>query len=146
MEAIAELYGYRWCAELRFDDIKTTMHMDVLRAKSADVVRKEIAMHLLAYNLIRGLMWQAAITHGRPLHRLSLAGTVGHLNALEPFLELNRGTDWTSQLHKLLLRWIAGDILPHRPNRLEPRAVKRRPKEYDRLNRPRHQMRKALLR
>ena len=43
-------------------------------------------MHLLAYNLIRGLMWQAAATHGRPLHRLSFAGTIGHLNALEPFL------------------------------------------------------------
>ena len=63
-----------WLIELRFRDIKTTMGMEVLRGKTADIVRKEIAMHLLAYNLIRCPMWQAAAKHGRPLHRARLAG------------------------------------------------------------------------
>ena len=145
LEKIAALYRDRWLIELRFDDIKTTMRMDVLRGKSADVIRKEIAMHLLAYNLIRGLMWQAAATHGPPLHRLSLAGTIGHLNALEPYFHLYGRTDRAARLHELLLRWIAKDLLPHRPNRVEPRAVKRRPKEYPHLNRPCTEARKALV-
>jgi len=139
------LYRDRWLIELRFRDIKSTMGMEVLRGKTPDFVQKEIAIHLLAYNLIRGLMWQAAAQHGRPLHRLSFAGTVDRLNAFEPYLYLYGGTDQAQHLYALLLRWIARDTLPDRPNRIEPRAVKRRPKGYDRLNRPRHEMRKALL-
>jgi hypothetical protein len=145
-EAIAALYRDRWLIELRFRDIKTTMAMEVLRGKTADIVRKEIYMHLLAYNLIRCLMWQAAAEHGRPLHRLSFAGTVDRLNALKPYLPLYEGSDRGQRLYALLLRWIAHDLVPHRPDRLEPRAVKRRPKQYGLLNRPRSEMRKALLR
>jgi len=103
-------------------------------------------MHLLAYNLIRALMWQAAEEHGQLLHRLSFAGTVGHLNALAPYLWLYAGTRRSDILYALLLEWIARDKLPHRPHRIEPRAIKRRPKEYDRLNKPRYELRQALLR
>lgn len=145
-EEIAALYGDRWTVELRLRDIKTTMRMDILRGKSPDIVRKEILMHLLAYNLIRALMWQAARTHGRSLHRLSFAGTIQHLNALAPYLWLYAGTRRYAALHSLLLEWIARDRLPPRPARIEPRAVKRRPKEYDLLNKPRQQLRQALLR
>ena len=144
-ERIAALYRDRWLIELRFRDIKTTMGMEVLRGKTPDVVRKEIHMHLLAYNLIRGLMWQAAATHGRPLHRMSFAGTVDRLNALQPYLQIHPAGRHAESLYQLLLRWIAHDPVPDRPNRIEPRAVKRRPKPYDLLNRPRNQMRKALL-
>jgi hypothetical protein len=146
LEEIAALYGDRWMVELRLRDIKTTMQMDVLRGKSQDVVRKEILMHLLAYNLIRALMWQAAQKHGQPLHRLSFAGTVEHLNALAPYLWIYASTDKFDVLYALLLEWIARDKLPLRPGRIEPRAVKRRPKEYDLLNKPRHELRRALLR
>jgi hypothetical protein len=146
LEEIADLYGDRWTVELRLRDIKTTMRMDILRGKSPDVVRKEIFMHLLAYNLIRALMWQAAEEHGRPLHHLSFAGTVQHLNALAPYLWLYAGTRRFASLYALLLEWIARDKLPDRPGRMEPRAVKRRPKEYDLLNKPRNQLRQALLR
>jgi len=145
-QEIAALYGDRWTVELRLRDIKTTMQMDVLRGKSPDIVRKEILMHLLAYNLIRALMWQAAQKHGQPLHRLSFAGTVEHLNALAPYLWLYGGTRRSDIVYALLLEWIARDKLPHRPGRIEPRAVKRRPKEYDRLNKPRQELRQALLR
>jgi hypothetical protein len=143
---IAALYRDRWLIELRFRDIKTTMGMDVLRGKTPDIVHKEIWMHMLAYNMVRALMWQAANQHGRPLHRMSLAGTVDRINAFTPYLLLLEGTDRASALLQLLLKWIANDPVPDRANRLEPRAVKRRPKEYALLNRPRNQMRKALLR
>jgi hypothetical protein len=103
-------------------------------------------MHLVAYNLIRCLMWQAAARHGRPLHRLSFTGTMDRLNALTPYLWLYEGTPRAEALYELLLQWIARDPVPDRPNRVEPRAIKRRPKEYDRLNRPRHEMREALAR
>jgi len=145
LEAIAQLYGDRWTVELRLRDLKTTLGMEVLRGKSPDVVCKEIYMHLVAYNLIRALMWQAAQEHDRPLHRLSFAGTVQRFNVVAPYLDLFCGTAKAVMLYRLLLKWIAGDLLPYRPNRIEPRAVKRRPKEYALLNRPRQEMRKALL-
>ena len=68
------------------------------------------------------------------------------INALAPYLWLLEGTPRAEALYELLLMWTAHDLVPDRPNRIEPRAVKRRPKEYDRLNRPRAQMRKALVR
>jgi hypothetical protein len=146
LEEIAALYADRWTVELRLRDLKTTLGMDVLRGKSPDVVCKEIYMHGVAYNLIRVLMWQAAQTHHRPLHRLSFAGTMQRFEVMAPYLYLFSGTDKAVRLYQLLLSWIAGDLLPYRPGRIEPRAVKRRPKEYDRLNKPRQQLRQALLR
>jgi len=144
-EQIAGLYRDRWIVELRLRDIKTTLGMDILRGKSADVVRKEIYMHLLVYNLIRVLMWQASETHHRPLHRLSFAGTLQRFNVVLPYLWLFSGTKKAVVLYQYLLIWISRDKLPSRPNRIEPRAVKRRPKEYALLNKPRSEMRKALL-
>lgn len=144
-EAIAQLYADRWTVELRLRDLKTTLGMDVLRGKSPDVVCKEIYMHLVAYNLIRALMWQAAEEHHRPLHRLSFAGTMQRFEFAVPYFYLFCGTAKAVKLYQMLLKWIAWDILPSRPNRIEPRAVKRRPKEYALLNRPRQEMREALL-
>jgi hypothetical protein len=144
-EQIAALYADRWTVELRIRDVKTTLEMEVLRGKSPDVVRKEILMHFLAYDLIRALMWQAAQRHNRPLHRLSFAGTMQHFEAVAPYLWLFAGTPKAGALYKLLLSWIANDMLPRRPNRLEPRVLKRRPKPYKLLTRPRNEMRKALL-
>jgi len=102
-------------------------------------------MHLVAYNLIRALMWQSAQEHDRPLHRLSFAGTMQLFEVMAPYLCLFFGTAKAIMLYHLLLKWIASDILPYRPNRIEPRAVKRRPKEYALLNRSRKEMREALL-
>jgi len=146
LETIAQLYADRWTVELRLRDLKTTLGMDVLRGKSPDVVCKEIYMHVVAYNLIRALMWQAAETHHRSLHRLSFAGTMQRFEVMAPYLYLFCGTAKALKLYQLLLKWIAGDILPYRPGRIEPRAVKRRPKQYDLMNKPRHQLRQALLR
>jgi hypothetical protein len=144
-EQIAGLYRDRWIVELRLRDIKTTLGMDILRGKSADVVRKEIYMNLLVYNLIRVLMWQASQAHDQPLHHLSFAGTLQRVNVVLPYLWLFSGTKKAVVLYQYLLSWIARDKLPCRPNRIEPRAVKRRPKEYALLNKPRSEMKGALL-
>jgi hypothetical protein len=146
LEKIAALYRDRWTAELRIREVKTTLKMEILRGKSEDVVRKEIYMHLLAYNLMRALMWQAAQPHGKLLHRLSFAGTLQRFHAVAPYLWLFTGTPQAAPLYQLLLSWIARDYLPERPDRIEPRAVKRRPKPYDLLTRPRKEMQEALLR
>ena len=140
LEHIAALYRDRWTAELRLRDIKTTLRMDVLRCKSPQMVKKEIYMHFLAYDLIRVLMWQASRIHRRALHRLSFAGTVQRFEVICPYLLLFSGPQHITVLCKLLLSWIAHDVLPNRPNRVEPRALKRRPKQYDLLNKPRHLM------
>jgi len=145
LSKIRELYRDRWQVELRLRDIKTTMGMDILRGKSPAMVRKEIAMHLLAYNLIRVLMFQAAREHHRLLHRLSFAGTVQRLNAMAPFIAMPMGIELTATLYRWLLKAIAEDRVPYRPNRVEPRALKRRLKEYDLLNKPRAQMRRELM-
>jgi hypothetical protein len=145
-EAVAALATDEDAADVeRAHQLETLAEMEILHGKSEDIVRKEIYMHLLAYNLIRALMWQAAQEHGRPLHRLSFAGTVQRLQAVAPYLWLFAGTSKATQLHTWLLSWIARDILPDRPNRLEPRALKRRPKPYALLTRPRNEMRKVLL-
>jgi len=143
-EQIAALYGDRWTVELRLRDLKTTLRMEVLRGQSPDVVRKEILMHFLAYDLIRALMWHAAQEHERPLHRLSFAGTMQRFQAIAPYLCLFRGTARAMELYRLLLFWIASAVVPERPHRVEPRVVKRRPKPHKLLNRPRKEMRKAV--
>ena len=140
LERIADLYRDRWTAELRLRDVKTTLGMDVLRCKSYQMVQKEIYMHFLVYNLIRVLMWQACQTHHRPMHRLSFAGTVQRFEAICPYLWLYSGTKRLTEVYQLLLRWIAHDVLPHRPNRTESRVIKRRPKDYAWLTKPRHSM------
>jgi hypothetical protein len=136
---IRALYRDRWTAELNLRSLKTHLSMEILRGQSPDVVRKEITMHIMVYNLIRLLMWHAARQHGADLHRLSFTGTLHRLRELiaclifRPFqgqIDLNR-------LLSQLLQWIADDRLPHRPNRFEPRRKKRRPKVYSLLSKTR---------
>jgi hypothetical protein len=138
-DEVRVLFRDRWTAELNLRSLKTHLGMDILRGESPDVVRKEIAMHLLAYNLIRLLMWQAARQHGRVLHRLSFTGTLHRLRRVLPLAMLlfARGATHRQHLSMCLLEWIAEDELPNRPNRCEPRRKKRRPKGYSLLNKPR---------
>ena len=138
-DAIRDLYRDRWTAELNFRSLKTQLGMEVLRGQSPDVVRKEIIMHLLGYNLIRLLMWEAARKHGRDLHRLSFTGTLHRLRQSLPLLLLRAQSGTVNETHHFeqLLEWIADDLVPDRPDRIEPRRVKRRPKTYSRLTHPR---------
>jgi hypothetical protein len=138
-DEIRALYRDRWTAELNFRSLKTHLGMDVLHGESPDVVLKELHMHLLAYNLIRLVMWQAAQAHGGCLHRLSFTGTFHRLRAALPLLLYLSATGSVTQ-HTLalhVLACVAQDRVPHRPDRLEPRRKKRRPKGYSLLQQPR---------
>jgi hypothetical protein len=135
-EAFADLYRRRWQAELFLRDIKTTMGMDILRCKNPSMIHKELTMHLIAYNLVRLTMLEAAHGHATPPERLSFKGTLSTVRAWAP-LFLSAPLSRRRALWESLLCCLADDPLPLRPNRIEPRARKRRPKNFQLLNKPR---------
>jgi hypothetical protein len=140
---IVGLYGQRWDVELDLKHIKTTLGMDVLRCKTPSMVRKEIYVYLLAYNLLRSLMWSAGTTYGTSPLRLSLQGTRHHLNNFIPELLATSSTK-CQPIYHILLKVIAHKVVPSRPGRSEPRVRKRRPKIYPLMTKPRHELRKQL--
>ena len=137
---IAELYRARWNAELDFRSIKITMHMEILRCKTPELVRKEIWTHILAYNLIRTMMAQAAATHSIKPRSISLKGTIQFLAEFQRLLDYqsHRGGAHRSKLYQQLLACIAAGRVGNRPDRWEPRLLKRRPKHYTSLREPRN--------
>lgn len=136
-EEIAELYRHRWAVELFLRDIKIAMGMDVLRCKTPGMVEKELWMHVIAYNLVRGIMREAALKHGAPLERISFKGTCDAIRNWAPVLAMASPRKQAS-LSRALFRSIARNLVPYRPNRAQPRAKKRRPKNYQLLTQPRH--------
>jgi len=122
---VAALYGQRWQIETNFRHLKQTLRMDVLRCRTVEGVNKELLMYAVVYNLVRQVMHEAAKRQQVPLERISF------IDAVRWLAEAVHGTV------ALKLR-----LVPDRPGRIEPRAVKRRPKEYDRLNQPRAVLRK----
>lgn len=140
---IIGLYGKRWDVELDLRHLKTTLGMDVLRCKTPPMVRKEIYVYLLAYNLLRGLMWSSGTTYGTPPLRLSLQGTRHHFNNFIPQL-LVASSQKRLQIYSTLLKIIAHKAVPERPGRSEPRVRKRRPKAYPLMTKPRQVLRKQL--
>jgi hypothetical protein len=138
---LADLYFRRWGIELHFREIKTLLNMDVLRCLSPDMIERELRMHFVAYNLIRCVMQKAALTHGADLNRLSFKGA---LDTVRQFANAMHGAEdkprtINAMIDQMLLA-IARDPNPHRPGRSEPRAVKRRRKNFKLLNKPRHEM------
>jgi hypothetical protein len=143
---LAQLYARRWGIELWFRDIKTSMGMETLRCLSPKMIHKELEMFFIAYNLIRCLMADAAQTHDVEIERLSFKGTVDSVRQFSAAIAQARSRKKKNQLIARLVELIARDIVPERPGRREPRAVKRRPKPYQKLNRPRHLMKEMLHR
>lgn len=143
-EALLELYHARWHIELDLRAIKSVMQMDVLRCKSPEMVRKEIAVRLLAYNLVRAVMAQAAFV-GQVLPRqLSFKSTLQLIRAFEENLRhAPRARQNVRRAH--LLAGIAQLRLPYRPGRAEPRSVKRRVQLHPLMTQPRHVLRAGLL-
>jgi len=137
-EAIIALYRKRWAVELFFRDIKTTLGLDVLRCRSPQLVEKEIWLQVTGYNLVRALMLEAAWTHQLPVERLSFKGTLDTLRQWTPLLA--PAVFASRAARRELLRIIAADQVPDRPDRSEPRARKRRPHNYQLLTAPRHRM------
>ncbi len=137
---LADLYRRRWQAELDIRSIKAVMGMDVLRCKSPAMVHKEVWAHLLAYNLVRGAMAGAAHRHGAAPRELSLQGARQTLEAFRA--EGAAG----AEIIAAVLRAIAYHRVGDRPDRVEPRVVKRRPKAYPRMQEPRREARRRLMR
>ena len=143
-EDIARLYGLRWEVELDLRHLKASMDMDMLRTKSPDMIRKELAIYFLAYNLIRSVMAQAAHLYGRDPLRLSFKGTPQHLNSFLPVLAL-ANTRQRAHYYDTLLRLVAREQLPDRPHRVEPRLVKRKPKYSRWMQQPRVVLKQKLV-
>jgi hypothetical protein len=140
---LARLYRARWRAEINLRSIKKAMGMDMLRCKSPEMVRKELWAYLLAYNLIRTVMAQAAVAHQMLPHEISFKGTLQTMSAFaERLMDINAQS--ANQLYESLLTAIATHVVGDRPNRIEPRARKRRPKSYPLLTKPREIARKLI--
>lgn len=138
-EELAALYGRRWRLELCLRDVKTTLGMELLRCQSPAMARKEVLAYLIAHNLVRCVMAEAALVQDAALDRLSFKGTLDALRQYRAALAQARSRKLRRQLWQDLLLNLVRDAVPWRPDRREPRAVKRRPKEYPLLNRPRRQ-------
>jgi hypothetical protein len=133
-DEIALLYRRRWQAELHLRSLKIVLQMDHLRCKTPERVRNEFYTHLLGYNLIRGVMAIAAFQSGKSPWEISFKGTLQTLNQFLPLLLGRLSTDaWC----EALLTAIATHVVGNRPDRVEPRRVKRRPKQYKYLCKPR---------
>jgi hypothetical protein len=145
LEVLASLYARRWQIELFFDDIKTTLHLEMLSCLTPAMIHKQLEMHLIAYNLIRSIMAEAACACHAPLERLSFKGTLdaarqySHTLAQIPASHRKRPL----AIYRDMLAVIAEDPVPQRPDRFEPRCLKRRPKAYPFMKRPRRELRAA---
>lgn len=140
---IIEAYRRRWRLEMCLDDLKTTLGLDALRCQSPAMVRRELLMLLVAHNLVRAVMAEAAAAYAVPLDRLSFTGTLGTLRTCCRASAQTARRQLRRFLWSEMLRIVAADRVPLRPDRWAPRAVKRRPKSYPPLNRPRHEYRQA---
>jgi hypothetical protein len=139
---IRALYGQRWSVELHFYQMKILLGLDILRCKSPEMIEKEALIHLIAYNLIRLFMQQAADRHGVELSRISFKGTLDTVRHFAAAIHAaHRHPHQQEALIAQMLAIIAGDPVPERPGRAEPRAKKRRAKNYHLLTKPRHEMR-----
>ena len=143
-EELADLFLKRWHIELDFRSIKCALKMGVLRGQSPEMVVKEIWMHLLAYNLIRGVMAEAARAHDREPRRVSFTGAWQTMKAFHESLS-QAPPDRRERLVAAMLKAIAGHRVGDRPGRVEPRANKRRPKKQRYLTEPRREARKRLM-
>jgi Transposase DDE domain len=126
-EELLQLRLRRWDVETDIRHLKTTMGLDVLRCRSEAGVRKELAVFCLVYNLVRAVMLEASHRQNVPVHRISFADALKWMRHARP----------GDSMPELI-------IVPYRPNRVEPRCKKRRPKEYDLMSRPRHVLRNRL--
>jgi hypothetical protein len=138
---ILEAYLRRWRLERCLDDLKTTLEMDFLRGRSPEMVRREAYTRLIAHNLIRCTIAQATTEQQVELERISFKGTLDALRHFVHALARTLSKRKRQQLWTQLPQTLAADLVPERPGRREPRAVKRKSTKYQRLNVARHKFR-----
>jgi hypothetical protein len=140
---LSDLYWQRWNCELDIRSIKHSLHMDVLRSKTPDMVRKEIWCHLLANNLLRGTMVESAKRSDVLPRQLSVKGT---MQAVESFTPAMMAVGNSDAMYNALLTTVAAHRVGNRPGRLEPRFKKRRPAWSMYMTIPRHKSKRRLAR
>ena len=141
---IGDLYLKRWLIEVDFRAIKTVMQMDILRCKSPEMVEKEIAVHLLGYNLIRTVIAETAVQWKISPRDVSFKATIQLLNAFRGRGLLN-GEIKITPIRDELFRAIARNLVNDRPGRVEPRVVKRRKSKYSLMMKPRQILKEKLV-
>jgi len=142
-QELDELYQDRWIIELDIRSIKTHMGMDMLRCKSPDMVKKEIAVHILAYNIIRGNLMQAARLFKKIPRQLSFKSAVQLMLEVPAKIAALAGAGLMKALLSLL-KAIASTPIGMQKRGSQPRAIKRRPKPYPLLTTPRKEAVLAL--
>ena len=140
-QEILQAYLRRWRLEMCLDDLKTTLEMEMLRSRSPEMVQREVYAHLIAHNLLRYTMALAASQHAVNLERISFKGTLDALRQFTQAMSQAPTKRKRRQLWAKLLQTLAADLVPERPDRVEPRAVKRVKNKYPRLSAPRHRFR-----
>jgi putative transposase len=143
---ILQAYLRRWGLEMCLDNLKTTLGLESLRNRSPEMAQKELYMRLIAHNLVRCTMAQAAREHRVPLDRISFKGTLDAVRHFSQAMARAKSKKSRRQLWTDLLRTLAADLVPARPGRREPRAVKRKKNRYPRLIGPRTKFQDHLKR
>lgn len=145
VEELAEYFARRWRVELYFDDTKTSGAMDVLRTKSPELICRELLMHMIAYNLVRAAAMAGGATakakgSQAALDRVSYKGTADRIATWSTVIwstpNRRKAAEMVAHMHET----IGEDLVPERPGRREPRVVKRRPKNYQLMTKPRGEM------
>ena len=145
-QEILDAYLRRWRLEMCLDDLKTSMRLEAVRSRSPEMAQQELYLRLIAHNLVRCTMAQAATEHHVPLGRISFKGSVDAIRQFSHAMAQARSKKKREQLWAELLRTLAADVVPERPGRREPRAVKRKKNRYPRLVGPRRKFRDHLKR
>lgn len=144
-EDIAQLYGFRWNAELDIRSIKSTLNLDHVRCQSPQMVKKEVWTTFLAYNLIRSTAAAAALQHGKRPRQISFTATCQYvLAAWSDLAKLPRDSEVGFRLCEVLLGHIARCVVANRPGRIEPRVIKRRRHRYTLMRESRQKLQENL--
>ncbi len=136
-QEIADLYWRRWNCELDLRSLKQSMHLDVLRSKTPDMIAKEIYAHLLAWNLLRGVMTASAKRTGVTPRQLSVKGTMQAVESFTPAMMAATGAG--EVLYDAMLTTVSTHRVGNRPGRVEPRYKKSRPAWEQYMTKPRNQ-------
>lgn len=138
---LSDLYWRRWNCELDLRSIKQSMHLDVLRCKTPGMVRKEIFAHLLAYNLLRGVMVESAKRKNIQPRQLSVKGAMQAVESFTPaMMSINAG----EVMYDAFMTTVSAHRVGNRPGRQEPRVVKRRHSWRQMMVKPRNQYHRKL--
>jgi hypothetical protein len=138
-EALADIYRKRWLVELFLRNIKTTMRMDILHCQTPGLIHKEFTVFSISYNLIRSLIWEASLKRGINPYRISFRGAMATIRQWLPILPSIEAECEKEKFIEALLKILAKDTVPIRERKRQPRAIKRRPKNFQLLTKPRNE-------